>query len=202
MPRLFLTCGPAASGKSTHARQLESEQGFLRLSIDLELWNLGYRTFPTPDDVRERIKLSHRTMAYEALSVGRDVVVEHAFFRRADRDAFREVGRRAGAKVTVVAFRVAPEELARRLEARRGEHADDAKVDRATLERFLAGFEWPGEDEADVEWMRWDSRASVRLVGSNALGGSSEESMGRARLWLSSTEIPLRPPDFAPTPLL
>ena len=152
-PRLRLMCGMAGSGKSTYARGLEA-QGWRRLSIDGELWRAGHRTLPVPPGVAAAIRARQRDELQAALGAGRDVVVDYSFWARADRDAYRELGRECDAVVDVVHLDVPEPELRRRLAERDGSHADGFVVDDATLTGYLAGFEWPGPDETDVVVLR------------------------------------------------
>lgn len=146
----MLTCGVAGSGKSTHARSLE-QQGWVRLSIDVAAYARGLTTHPLPEQVAEEIRAEQRTELVSALREGRDVVVDYAFWARAQRDDYRALGRENGASVEIVWFDVGPEELRRRLRDRDRQPGPDAvHVPDALLERYLAGFEAPGPDETDV----------------------------------------------------
>lgn len=150
MPRLVLTCGVAGSGKSTYARALE-RQGWLRLSIDVAAHARGLTVHPLPQDITDQIRTEQRASLVTALREGRDVVVDYAFWARAQREDYRDLGRQHGADVEIVWFDVGPEELRRRLcERDTREGADAVHVPAVLLDRYLAGFEAPGPDETDV----------------------------------------------------
>lgn len=150
MARLVLMCGLAGAGKSTYARGLEA-QGWTRFSIDAEAFALGYRAASAiPAEVAARIRDAQRELIGRALDAGRDVVVDYSFWSRAQRDAYRGLGRAHGASVEVVLLATAEDVVRRRLAERRGKHADDFVVGEELLDGYLAGFEWPGEDEGDV----------------------------------------------------
>lgn len=153
MPRLRLMCGLAGSGKSTYAKQLEAH-GWLRFSIDVEAWDLGYREVPFPDGVAEQIRARQRGQIAEALRAGRDVVVDYSFWDRAQRDEYRALGAGCGTTVEVVFLDVPELEVRRRLAERRHAHADDFAISEDLLAGYLAGFEAPGPDEGDVTVVR------------------------------------------------
>lgn len=142
-------CGIAGSGKSTFARGLEAH-GWLRFSIDAEAWDRGLRDVPLPETAAREIRAGQRARIEAALREGRDVVVDYSFWSRAQRDDYRALGRACGADVDVVHLDVPPEELRRRLAARRTTHPDEFVVPLEVLEGYLAGFEAPGPDEGDV----------------------------------------------------
>ncbi|WP_125775719.1 AAA family ATPase [Antribacter gilvus] len=148
--RVILMCGPAGAGKSTFAKALEG-RGFVRLSIDAELWRRGVRG-AVPDDKRAAAQRFLEDRLAELVEAGRDVVVDSSFWRRADRDHYRELVTRYGGTCELVYFQVAREELHRRIARRNtGTGADSVHVDAATLDRYIDGFEVPTPDEAPVD---------------------------------------------------
>lgn len=155
MTKLVLTCGLAGSGKSTYAKSLEA-QGWLRFSIDTEAWKLGHTSHPLPKEIRDGIVARQRIQLGQALSSGRNVVVDYAFYTRAMRDEYRDLGRVHGADIEVACFQVPRDELVRRLTERekRSPGPDDVLVTEALLDRFIAGFEWPTLDETDVRYIK------------------------------------------------
>lgn len=151
MASLVLTCGLAGAGKSTYARALEAK-GWLRLSIDQAAWERGFHEHPLPVSIRDDIVAAQRVELVTALKQGRDVVVDYAFWSRAMRDEYREIGHAHGASVEVVYFDVPREELLRRLNARSDGPGDpdSINVSAAQLDIYAAGFQAPGPDETDV----------------------------------------------------
>lgn len=148
-------CGLAGAGKSTHAKRLEAA-GWLRLSIDVAAWDLGYSVHPLPRDVRDRIVSQQRDALEAALRHGTDVVVDYSFWSRKMRDEYRAIGRSHNAAIEVVFFDVPGDELRRRLRARalRDGGPDAIVVDDALLDQFASGFERPKDDETDVRVVR------------------------------------------------
>lgn len=143
-------CGLAGAGKSTYARELET-QGWVRFSIDREAWRAGFVDAASiPPEVAADIRARQRDAIVTTIRNGRDVVVDYSFWSRAQRDDYRALGRSEGATVEVV-YLEAPEHVVRqRLAGRRGAHADDFVVGSDLLDRYLEGFEPPAADETDV----------------------------------------------------
>jgi len=82
-PRVVLLCGVAGSGKTTYAKQLEA-QGYVRLSIDEEVWarfgryGIDYDPAKYPQlsaTAEEALRASLLTLVEQ----GRDVVVDFSF---------------------------------------------------------------------------------------------------------------------------
>lgn len=142
-------CGVAGAGKSTYARALES-RGWLRISIDQEMWRRGICRLPWPAALAEQIRSVQRDEVADALKSGRDVVVDYSFWQRAQRDEYRSLGLACGAAVRIVYIPVPEHELRRRLATRRTRDADDLVVNDETLAGYLLGFEAPATDEDDV----------------------------------------------------
>lgn len=151
MPRVVLMCGPAGSGKSGYAARLE-DQGYLRLSIDEAAWRQGHREHPLPEEVSAPIVTAQREQLVEAVTHGRDVVVDYAFWSRQQRDDYRAVATEAGASVEVVFLRVAATELRRRILARNAGPVGPSaiRVEPDLLTAYIEWFEVPGPGEPDV----------------------------------------------------
>lgn len=90
MSRVVFMCGPAGSGKSTVARELETG-GMVRLSFDQEAWDRGLRVMPLPEHVRADIDAHLRRCLVQLLEQGRDVVLDFSFWSRAMRDDWRRL---------------------------------------------------------------------------------------------------------------
>lgn len=149
MPRVTLMCGPAGAGKTTYAAQLV-DLGAERLSMDEELYRLGYPggTAPQPilrtvhRDLQERLRL--------ALAAGRDVVVDLSLSTRAVRQEWRDLAAQHGAarSTTLVVLTAPLPTLWERVQARAEvDGANAVTLDLETLTGYVDGFEWPGADE-------------------------------------------------------
>ena len=152
-----LMCGVAGSGKTTFAMALE-DAGFLRLSIDEEVWRRHGqygRDFAAADypALLEPVRAWLQAQAGEAVRGGQAVVIDSSFWSRAHRDAFKAEVERAGGRWRLIYLHAQPELLQRRLADRR-ERPDlcgTIPVDDAMLAHFLRSFEPPlGEGETTV----------------------------------------------------
>ena len=152
-----LMCGVAGSGKTTFAMALE-DAGFLRLSIDEELWRRHgqYGRDFSADEypaLLEPVRAWLQAQVGEAVRGGQAVVIDSSFWSRAHRDAFKAQVEGAGGRWRLIYLHAQPELLQRRL-AQRRETSDlrgAIPVDDAMLARFLRSFEPPlGEGETTV----------------------------------------------------
>ena len=154
-PTLAITCGLSGSGKTTAstARLLDPERPeagrLLRIRSDVErkrLFGLTARenSGSPPDGGIYTPEATARTYARllalsrELLLAGWPVIVDAAFLKRAERDAFAALAAEFGVGFSILATEAPPEELRRRLLARRGD-ASEATVD--VLERQFEWFE-------------------------------------------------------------
>lgn len=154
---VVLMCGLAGSGKTTFSQGLGAK-GFVRLSIDEEVWNTAGRfgmDFEESDYPRH-LEAARRALRERLVDVMRDqtpVVVDSAFWNRAARDDYKALVEQHGCAWRLVYLQAGPDLLRARLLAR--SHRFDANaqfpVTGAMLERFLGSFEAPsGEGEMVV----------------------------------------------------
>lgn len=153
-PTLTLTFGPSGCGK-THAssRRLASADFLhtVRIRSDVERKRLfglapdeaSDGTIYTPE-ATERTYLRLAELAEAALRAGWSVIVDAAFLRRAERDAFRALAGRLGVPCAILAPTATTEEMTRRLAARRG---DASEATPAILAQQLEWLEPLGTDE-------------------------------------------------------
>ncbi|MGL5928448.1 MAG: methyltransferase domain-containing protein [Dermatophilaceae bacterium] len=157
-------CGPAGSGKSTHARRLEAA-GMVRLSVDVEAWRQGHRSMPIPDAVAAELEEGLRIRLVELVSGGVDVVVDLSFWSRRMRDSYRRLLAPLGVVPEVVHV-VTPAPVALdRVRIRADAGADDFRLDEVLAARYHEGFEPPTPDEGPLMVVR----------GDEAPGGSHDE---------------------------
>ncbi len=151
-------CGVAGAGKTTYAKELEA-QGFVRLSIDEEVWErFGRYGVDYDPSMYEQHSAEAEAVLQERLTelirAGRDVVVDYSFWERSTRDRYKHLVAEAGGRWELVYLKVSPERLRQRLAARRERFDANAAfpIADALLERFLAGFQAPdGEGETVVD---------------------------------------------------
>lgn len=131
-PLLIVTVGLSGTGKSTVAAALSERTGFPHINSDTirkGLAGLAPTARGGPElYTAERSAGTYAAMyaaAAEALAAGSGAVVDGTFQRRVDRDAARNVARRAGVPILFVECTCSPEEVRCRLDER-GRRDDDA----------------------------------------------------------------------------
>lgn len=148
MPTAHLICGYMGSGKTSFARQLEEDRGAVRFTHDE--WMVRYYGRNLPADKYAEYSAHISKMIWEdallALSLGRDVIMDFGFWRRADRDEARSRLRGYDSQMYLV---VCDEETAwARVEARNKEAtADSLPMERHIFDALKMRVEPLGEDE-------------------------------------------------------
>lgn len=142
-------CGPAGSGKSTVARDLERE-GMVRLSFDVEAWRRGIRQMPLEPDVHREIKSELQNRLRVLIAEDRDVVLDFAFWSRVMRDEYRHLVRSCGVEPETIYLLVSRGTALERLRVRRLEHADDFGLSDETAARYFDHFEAPTAEEGPL----------------------------------------------------
>lgn len=151
--RVVLMCGLAGSGKTTYSKQLEL-QGYVRLSIDEEVWKRMKAGTLTPEsDIRlvsMSIEEDLRARLVDLVRQRRDVVVDFSFWARISRDDYRRIVAENGGETELVYLRVPPDVIRERVGKREGNEANSVIVDPGTLDRYITNFEIPDEDENPI----------------------------------------------------
>jgi predicted kinase len=153
MGRVIFMCGPAGSGKSTVARQLE-QQGMARLSFDQEAWSRGITTMPLPDDVRRDIEHALRERLADLIRAGSDVVLDFSFWSRQMRDEYREFLRPFGVAPETVYLATDRATALRRIAARAAGDGDDFKISAELAAFYFDHFEVPSASEGPLTVIR------------------------------------------------
>lgn len=156
-PYLIVTFGLSGSGKTTaSSAQLLADQhaAIIRLRSDVERKRLfglapdadsGGTIYGHEASVRTYSHLAE--LARGALASGWSVIVDAAFLKRAERNAFRDLALAAGVPFSILACEAPPEELRRRLSARSG---DASEADVGVLERQLGWVDSLTEEERAI----------------------------------------------------
>lgn len=153
MPRVIFMCGPAGSGKSTVARQLEAD-GITRLSFDQEAWNRGLRVMPLPDDARADIDAHLRRRLIHLLEQGCDVVLDFSFWSRAMRDDWRGLVAPFGTAPETIYMATDRQTCLDRVRTRALDHGDDFALDPDIAASYFDHFQPPTEDEGPLAVVR------------------------------------------------
>ncbi|WP_173074474.1 AAA family ATPase [Phytohabitans rumicis] len=156
-PEVVLMCGIAGSGKTTYAKDLETK-GFVRLSIDEEIWHRfgRYGIDYGPDEYEQHTEVAREAMRERLLSLlaeGRDVVVDSSFWQRSRRQEYKQLIEQAGGRWRLVYLQVDPALLRARLYERAERFDANAAfpITDGLLARYLDSFEPPyGEGEEAI----------------------------------------------------
>lgn len=157
-PLVVMMCGIAGSGKTTFSQMLE-KSGFVRLSIDEEVWSTNGRygiDYPI-EKYREYLEKAHIRMRDKLvkLILNKDqVVVDSSFWRKSERVEYKQLIEAAGGKWRLVYLKVNHNDLRNRLKIRSSRFDANAAfpITEEILTTFLNGFEVPkGEGEIVIE---------------------------------------------------
>lgn len=162
MTRVIFMCGPAGSGKSTIARELEST-GITRLSFDEEAWRLGIREQPLADDTRRQIEEALRRRLLDLVLSGTDVVLDYSFWSRRMRDEYRELLRPLGIEPETFYLATPRALVLARVRARTGRAANDVRLSEALAATYFDNFEVPSTEEGPLRVINCRGGASSVL---------------------------------------
>ncbi|WHY85918.1 ATP-binding protein [Neobacillus novalis] len=158
-PLVVMTCGMAGSGKTTFSQKLE-KAGFVRLSIDEEVWSTNGRygiDYPI-EKYREYLDKAHlklRDKLVKFILNKQQVVVDSSFWRQSERVEYKQLIETAGGKWRLIYLKVNPNDLRERLKIRSNRFDANAAfpITEEILTSFLNGFEVPkGEEEIVIEF--------------------------------------------------
>lgn len=155
-PVAVLLCGVAGAGKTTYAQALERE-GFVRLSIDEELWR-RFGRYGVDYGPERYAELSSQAEAWvreqlvDLLEQGKNVVVDSSLWRKSRRDEYKALVTLAGGRWRLVHLVQRPDVLRARL--RKRAHRFDANaafpITDELLDDYLTGFEPLCDDGEEV----------------------------------------------------
>ncbi|MBN3555830.1 ATP-binding protein [Fictibacillus nanhaiensis] len=156
-PLVVMMCGVAGSGKTTFSQQLE-KKGFVRLSIDEEIWSTQGRwgiDFPMEkfEEYRKEAESKLRQRLIHYIHEKQQVVIDFSFWNRSRRIEYKKLIEEAGGKWKLIYLKVHPDELRKRLKLRNERFdANSFPISEELLVSYLTGFEVPmGEGEIVVE---------------------------------------------------
>jgi predicted kinase len=154
---LHLIVGLPCSGKTTLARQLETEYSALRLTTDE--WHIRLFGHDFGDNMTEPEEATHNSrhesvesimwdVAARVLVLGVDVILDFGCWVRSQRDDFRSRARHLGADFRIHFADVPEDVLYARLQARNAMHAEGTFfIPKAKLGEWIQIFEPPSSEE-------------------------------------------------------
>jgi len=158
LPVVIMMCGIAGSGKTTYAKRLE-KQGYMRLSMDEQLWS-DYGRYGIDYPVQKyneysRIveqKLSEQLMLL--IKQNKNTVIDFSFWQREKRDKYKQLIENAGGQWKLIYMKASPDVLRERLKKRSERFDANAAfpITNDILNAYLHGFEEPlDEGETVIE---------------------------------------------------
>jgi hypothetical protein len=159
--RLFITHGLSGCGKTVASNallQADPHAATLRLRSDVQRKRLfglapgavsgsGVGSGIYAVDAHQRTYAHLREQAALLLQAGWSVVVDAAFLKRADRDAFRALAQQMSADFSILAPQASPEQLRQRIVARSAAGHDASEATLAVLDQQMHTIEPLGLDE-------------------------------------------------------
>lgn len=154
MSKVIMMCGVCGSGKTTYAKQKEKE-GYVRLSVDEEMWRIyGRKGVDFPDEryeeLSEKIESMLRERLLRLIKEEKNIVIDFSFWSKESRSFYRSIIEAAGSTVQLVYMKASKEILQKRLAKRNLELNANApfEVTDEILEHHFQGFQEPcGEGE-------------------------------------------------------
>ena len=143
-------CGPAGSGKSTFARQLEAE-GMARLSFDTEAWNRGIRAMPLPQHVCDAIEEELIAQLRSYIESGVSVVLDFSFWSRNMRDDYRRLVRGFGVEPETIYLATSRDVVLKRIRKRSCSDSDDFVISEELAGEYFDKFEVPTSEEGPLK---------------------------------------------------
>ena len=95
MSKVIMMCGVCGSGKTTYAKKKEKE-GYIRLSIDEEMWKLhGKKGVDYPDsqyeELSEKIEAALRKKMLGLIKNGENIILDFSFWNKESRDYYKKI---------------------------------------------------------------------------------------------------------------
>jgi predicted kinase len=153
-PLVVMMCGVAGSGKTTFSQQLEKE-GFVRLSIDEEIWAVHGRygmdySIEKIEEYKLEAENKLRNLLIKLIMDKKQVVIDFSFWERAKRDQYKQLIENSGGKWKLIYIKVHPDDLRERIKIRNKRvDANAFPVTEEMLDSYLSGFEIP-KDEREI----------------------------------------------------
>lgn len=149
MSKIIFMCGPAGSGKSTVAKQLE-RAGMARLSFDEESFARGITVHPLPAETHAEIEQDLMQRLLRLIQQERDVVLDYSFWSRAIREQYKAILTPFGIEAEIY-YVATPKAVAlQRIRHRTGNDPNEMQLSEETAARYYDNFEPPTADEGRI----------------------------------------------------
>ncbi|RDW20274.1 hypothetical protein CWR48_06160 [Oceanobacillus arenosus] len=149
-----MMCGVAVSGKTTFSQQLEKE-GFVRLSIDEEIWATNGRygiDFPIEriEEYKKDAEIKLRNHFIKLIHDKQQVVIDFSFWDPVRRDQYKQLIEKSGGRCKLIYLKVHPDDLREWLKIRNKRFDANAfPITEEILTSYLNGFE-VSKDEVEI----------------------------------------------------
>ena len=153
MTIVHLMVGLPCSGKTTLAKNLETELGALRLTPDEWHRHLYGQdaTHPEHDERHSRIEALQWEVAATALKKGIDVILDFGFWAKAERRDFRARAAELGADIKIHYLDVPFDELLIRLDTRNKLPPEEVThIPLSMMNKYRLSFQAPDKNEMAV----------------------------------------------------
>ena len=152
MATLHLLCGFIGAGKTTFAKSLERDHSAVLFGHDEWIVKLYGRNPPSEhfQSYYDRVEDLIWQFASRFLTLGQDVVLDHGFWRRADRDLARRKAQEVGIQAKLYFLHCSEEVMRQRVLTRTEMSQDSLYINEHAFENLKARFEAPMDDEEYV----------------------------------------------------
>ena len=152
MTTLHLLCGFIGAGKTTFAKSLERDHSAVLFSHDEWMVKLYGRNPPSEhfQTYYHRVKDLIWQFASRFLTLGQDVVLDHGFWRRADRDLAKRKAQEIEVQAKLYFLHCSEEVMRQRVLTRTEMSQDSLYINERAFENLRAQFETPMDDEKYV----------------------------------------------------
>lgn len=140
--RLIIVCGLPGSGKTTLAKEIESELSAIRFCPDEWMETLSINLWD--EKCREKIEYLQWDLAKKLMFQGLSVIIEWGTWGRTERDTLRSEARAIGASVELHYLNVAPDVLFQRIKQR---NAETPPIRREMVDQWFESFQAPTIEE-------------------------------------------------------
>ena len=141
-PRLIIVCGLPGSGKTTHAKLLESRHRAIRLCPDEWMDALSIDLYD--EEKRAQIEALQWHLGQRLLALGTSIIIEWGTWGRSERDALRVGAQALGAAVELHYLSAPMDVLFARIR-RRG--MENPPIGRDALSQWIEKFQAPTPEE-------------------------------------------------------